>query len=62
MLRNLLGTWGLTVAGALFLVAAILTSLPGRAFNAAFFVIGIALLVIGAGVARKRRAGGPPEK
>ncbi len=59
MLQNIIGTWGLIIAGIMFLIAAILPLVAGRPFNAALFVIGVALLVIGAGVARKKRAGAP---
>ncbi len=56
MQKNIIGKWGFIIAGILFLIAAILPLAEGRTFNAATFVLGIALLVIGTAVARKKRA------
>lgn len=49
------------IAGLVFLFAAIVTILRDGALNVAFFVLGIAFLVIRAATgAKARRDGGPP--
>ena len=62
MQQNIIGRWGLIIGGILFLIAAIMSLAAGRTFNAAFFVIGVALLVVGAPIARKNRVDTPPKK
>lgn len=56
MLKNIIGKWGFIIAGILFLIAAIMPIAAGKTLKVSFFVIAIALLVIGAGVVRKKRA------
>lgn len=62
MLKNIIGKWGLLIAGILFLIAAIIPFVGGETVKVSFFVIGVALLVAGAAIARKRRADTPPKK
>ena len=62
MFKNIFRKWGFLVAGILFLIAAIMPFAEGRTFKVSFFVIGIAFLVIGAAIERKRRADTPPKR
>lgn len=59
MLKNIIEKWGFHIAGILFLIAAIIPLVEGETVKVSFFVIGIALLVIGTAIARKRRADTP---
>lgn len=59
MLKNIIGKWGLIIAGILFLIAAIIPFVEGETVKVSFFIIGIALLVIGSAIARKRRGDTP---
>lgn len=54
MLKKIVSTWGFNIAGIMFLIAGIIPLMAGQKFKAAFFVIGIAFLVVGAGVSRRR--------
>jgi hypothetical protein len=62
MVKNIIGTWGFIIAGIIFLIAAIIPFLAGRTINPAFFVISVALLVVGAAIARKTRVNAPPKR
>jgi hypothetical protein len=55
MQKNIVGRWGFIIGGILFLIAALVPLATGSPFEAKFFIIGIALLVIGAAIARKGR-------
>ncbi|HHY55937.1 MAG TPA: LPXTG cell wall anchor domain-containing protein [Chloroflexi bacterium] len=61
MSKNIIGNWGFLIAGILFLIAAIIPFVGGETVRVSFFVIGIALLLAGAAIARKRRADAPPK-
>ena len=61
MFKNFVGKWGFLIAGILFLIAAIVPFAGGQTVKVSFFVIGIALMVVGAAIARKRRADTPPK-
>ena len=60
MLQNILGKSGFIIAGILFLIVAIVPFAAGRILNVAFFVLGIAFLVVRAAAARKKGASTPP--
>jgi LPXTG-motif cell wall-anchored protein len=62
MFKDFIGKWGFLIAGTLFLIGAIIPFAEGKTVNVAFFVIGIALLVVGSAVARKKRANVPPKR
>lgn len=62
MVKNIIEKWGFLIAGILFLIASIIPFVGGEAVKVPFFVIGIALLVVGAAIARKRRADTPPKR
>lgn len=61
MSKNIIGNWGFLIAGILFLIAAIIPFVGGETVKVSFFVIGIALLLVGAAIARKRCADAPPK-
>lgn len=61
MSKNMIGNWGFLIAGILFLIAAIIPFVGGETIRVSFFVIGIALLLAGAAIARKRRTDAPPK-
>jgi len=48
------GRWGFLIAGILFVIGAIMPFAEGRTVKVPLFVIGMALLVLGAAIARKR--------
>ena len=52
-MQGIIGKWGFLIAAVLFLAAAVLPLLTGGKFNAAFFVLAMAFLVIGLGIAKK---------
>lgn len=60
--ENIVGKWGFLIAGILFLIAAIMPFAEGQTVKVSFFVIGIAFLVIGTAIARKRRADTPSKR
>jgi uncharacterized membrane protein HdeD (DUF308 family) len=60
MKRNIVRRWAFVIAGILFLIAALVPFAERRTFNAAFFVLGIAFLVVGAAIARRNRGSSPP--
>lgn len=62
MFKNVVGKWGVLIVGILFLIAAIVPYAEGQTVKVSFFVIGIAFLVIGAAIARKRRGDTPPNR
>lgn len=62
MSKNIIGNWGFLIAGILFLIAAIIPFVGGETVRVSFFVIGIALLLVGAAIARKQRAEAPPKR
>ncbi len=62
MLKNIIGKWGLLIAGILFLIAAIIPFVGGETVKVSFFVIGIALLVAGVAIARRRRTDISPKR
>lgn len=53
-MQRIIGKWGFLIAAVLFLAAAVLPLLTGGKFNAAFFVLAMAFLVIGAAIAKKK--------
>jgi LPXTG-motif cell wall-anchored protein len=55
MLKTIIEKWGVLIAGILFLIAALIPLVEGETVKVSFFVIGIALLVVGTAIARKRR-------
>ena len=59
--QNIVRRWGFIIGGILFLIAALVPLASGRTLNVTFFVIGIAFLIIGAGIARKSRDASPPK-
>ena len=62
MFKNFLRKWGFLTAGILFLIAALIPLAEGQAVTVSFFVIGIAFLVIGSAIARKKPTDGPPKR
>lgn len=62
MFKNVVGKWGFLIVGILFLIAAIIPFVEGQTVKVSFFVIGIAFVVIGASMARKRRGDTPPKR
>jgi|GEM_PF-3367449 len=62
MFKNFVGKWRFLIVGILFLIAAIMPFEEGQPVKVSFFVIGIAFLVIGTVIARKRRADTPPKR
>lgn len=62
MSKNFVGKWGFLTAGILFLIAAIVPFAEGQTVKVSFFVIGIALLVVGTAIARKRRTDTLPKR
>jgi len=60
--KSIIGKWGFIIAGTLFLIAAIMPFAEGKTVNVAFFVIGIAFLMVGAAIVRKSRADTPPKR
>jgi len=56
MSNRFIGRWGFTIAGALFMIGGLIPFIGTGKANIPLFVIGIALLVIGAQIARKNRA------
>ena len=56
MATHFIGRWGFIIAGVIFMLAALISMAGGRSMNVAFFVLGIAFLVIGGGIARRNRA------
>jgi uncharacterized membrane protein HdeD (DUF308 family) len=62
MLKTIIEKWGVLIAGILFLIAALIPLVEGETVKVSFFVIGIALLVVGTAIARKRRADTSPKR
>jgi hypothetical protein len=60
MNQSMMGRWGFTIGGVLFLIAAIMPWMGGQKVSVSFFVLGIAFLIIGA-AARQKHAAGPPK-
>jgi hypothetical protein len=52
-MQRIIGKWGFLLAAFLFLAAAVLPLLTGGKFNSAFFVLAMAFLAIGLGIAKK---------
>jgi dipeptide/tripeptide permease len=55
MSQSFIGRWGFIIAGALFMIGGLVPLLDEGKTNVALFVIGLALLVIGARIAKKNR-------
>ena len=53
-MQRFIGRRGFFIAAILFLAAAVFPLLTGGKFNAAFFVLAMAFLVIGAAIAKKK--------
>ncbi len=62
MFKNFIGKWGLLIAGIIFLIAAIIPFVQGDTVKVTFFVIGIALLIAGIAIVRKKRASTLPKE
>jgi uncharacterized membrane protein YhaH (DUF805 family) len=62
MVKDIIGKWGFLIVGILFIIASIIPFMGGETVKVPFFVIGIALLVVGAAMARKRPADTPPKR
>ena len=53
---------GFGLAGVLFIIAAAISALKGKGFNAAYFSLGVLFLILGLAIARKSGGSGtaPP--